>query len=768
MPQAKRSRPNLDYESKSPLMQIKRAPLARLARVNFPVKSSFTSQMRYLNLHSSKSRTIHRRTRLSHLLKVRPSHQIITKTIRKAAYSSPQVLNSAKTLLFTFQQENLIQQGRLGLPDSVSALPRLSDHEIYSRTPHRWLSFLVLNTQTAQWFESSSSLNAYITHSKPITFHYVTALTLPMPLPLVTPRSTISQHPLHAVPSIPRSHSIQPVRKWLLVKTLTQLRQFELVRKVYNLRTIFFRSLFRSRLNPSTQPRLFFDRYPKTRSADLNRVGIWRTLKSKRAMRWQKIKLLSAKKSNSLDLDLYATSTTPKLSPIRLTVRPTKARALNLLKHTPIVNRHPLTRFSLRPVYARPERRLSLTREARRLKRKLASRMRYLRFLYRRFRRYLYRRRKFFKRKKRRQALLKRFMRNSTATHIIRKLRRAQRRFPWLRRNQTNTPSLNRLLQLKLTSRPSFTFLYESVWRGKSNVHEASATVRTSIPSRLIENKFGLPFTAADLKRLSLGSITFVSKLFWLSTIISNLSSTSNVRNSIRNQIMVLQNQLHVYQTGLIPHKINTSNLWSAPQPSYVLRRHLRRAFDDGALLAVRVSNWYYRSLIRFLEHSTGRRISLNLGPFAEQSLTFAEKAKCQVWNTRVVGFQRRLGHRIVVSEGLRLIAVAFKLKDPTFLANWLRGMLARMSFWKYKLLFRYLKFLVRHLFFPSFRLFGVRGFKLRLKGKISVAGNARTRTLMIRVGDTSHSKMDNRVAYDLSYVNTFTGVLGFKLWFFY
>jgi len=48
------------------------------------------------------------------------------------------------------------------------------------------------------------------------------------------------------------------------------------------------------------------------------------------------------------------------------------------------------------------------------------------------------------------------------------------------------------------------------------------------------------------------------------------------------------------------------------------------------------------------------------------------------------------------------------------------------------------------------------------------VAGNARTRTLFYCVGDTSHSKMDNKVAYDLSYVGTFTGVLGFKLWFFY
>ena len=90
--------------------------------------------------------------------------------------------------------------------------------------------------------------------------------------------------------------------------------------------------------------------------------------------------------------------------------------------------------------------------------------------------------------------------------------------------------------------------------------------------------------------------------------------------------------------------------------------------------------------------------------------------------------------------------------------------MLKRLSFWKYRLIFRYIKFVLRYVLKPNFHLLGFRGVKLQLKGKISVAGNARTRTLFMRIGDTSHSKMRNRVAYDLSFINTFTGILGFKL----
>lgn len=78
------------------------------------------------------------------------------------------------------------------------------------------------------------------------------------------------------------------------------------------------------------------------------------------------------------------------------------------------------------------------------------------------------------------------------------------------------------------------------------------------------------------------------------------------------------------------------------------------------------------------------------------------------------------------------------------------------------------MKYLLRYIFYPYFGELGLRGVKFQLKGKISVAGNARTRTLFYKIGEVSQSKMEHKVAYDLSFVETFTGVMGFKLWFFY
>lgn len=212
---------------------------------------------------------------------------------------------------------------------------------------------------------------------------------------------------------------------------------------------------------------------------------------------------------------------------------------------------------------------------------------------------------------------------------------------------------------------------------------------------------------------------------------------------------------------------IRSSNLWVCSSSHLTIRKTLLR-LSSFTPFHGQVSLWYYKTLILFMENVTGRKVFLNFGAFIEDALTFEDKALCSIWAPRVLGFQRMLGHRIFLKESMVVIATAIRLKDPTFLANWIRAMLYRMSFWKYRLLFRYLRFVLRHLINYSFAHFQIRGIKLQLKGKISVAGNARTRTLVQRVGDTSHSKMSNRVAYDLSFVNSFTGVMGFKLWFFY
>jgi len=209
------------------------------------------------------------------------------------------------------------------------------------------------------------------------------------------------------------------------------------------------------------------------------------------------------------------------------------------------------------------------------------------------------------------------------------------------------------------------------------------------------------------------------------------------------------------------------SNLASCATFSYRLQRRILKTFSFNRF-NVNVTMWYYNNLVRFIENCTGRKTLLKFHTSIENELTYTDLALCSLWHGRVLGFQRILGPRFFLKESLKILHLAVKFKDPALMSNWIKAMMRRMSFWKYRLLFRYIKYVMRYLFWANFNRIGFKGLKLKLKGKISVAGNARTRTLLYRIGETSHSTFDNRVAHEFSTISTFTGVMGFQIWFFF
>ncbi len=245
--------------------------------------------------------------------------------------------------------------------------------------------------------------------------------------------------------------------------------------------------------------------------------------------------------------------------------------------------------------------------------------------------------------------------------------------------------------------------------------------------------------------------------IFWL------IIPHNNLNNSLNHSLNSLNN--HSFSTRI--NLFKTTNLWPSSFFHFTLKRKILKIFSFNKFLP-NVTMWYYNILIRFMESCTGKKIFLKFNPFIENFLSFTDIARCNMWSIRINSFQKLLGPKIFLNESLRIMHIALRFKDPTFFANWIKGMLNRMSFWKYRLLFRYIKFAMRYLFWLYFSELQFKGLKIKLKGKISVAGNARTRTLVYRIGETGYSKIDNRVLCDSSIINTFTGVLGFKIWFFF
>lgn len=174
---------------------------------------------------------------------------------------------------------------------------------------------------------------------------------------------------------------------------------------------------------------------------------------------------------------------------------------------------------------------------------------------------------------------------------------------------------------------------------------------------------------------------------------------------------------------------------------------------------------WYNVTMIRFIENCTGNKALFRVYAFINSYLNYAETSRCLLWTQRVRHFKKVIGTGLFLGESVRIIYISLKLKDPHFLINWMRQTLQKISFWKFRTFFYFIRYLFRYFFVAIFSELKVKGIKFRIKGKISVAGNSRTRTVVHTIGKTSQSTMSNRIIQVNDLVRTFTGVIGFRLW---
>ena len=129
--------------------------------------------------------------------------------------------------------------------------------------------------------------------------------------------------------------------------------------------------------------------------------------------------------------------------------------------------------------------------------------------------------------------------------------------------------------------------------------------------------------------------------------------------------------------------------------------------------------------------------------------------------------FRKTFRSSIFLEEAFHIIHMSFNLHDIKMISTWLKAIIKRISFWKTRFIFRFLKYIFNNYLVFIFAKIGIKGFKVKLKGKISVAGNSRKRTILYRVGKTSHATCSLKVIHNFSTIVTFTGVLGFQVWIF-
>ena len=177
---------------------------------------------------------------------------------------------------------------------------------------------------------------------------------------------------------------------------------------------------------------------------------------------------------------------------------------------------------------------------------------------------------------------------------------------------------------------------------------------------------------------------------------------------------------------------------------------------------------WVYNNLIKFIEFCSGKKVLIQIYSFVNQWLDVNFALLYKRWVIRLSSYERKLGHRFFLEEALHIIHLSFVFKDVKLLSSWLGAIIKRISFWKTRGIFRFIKYLFNNFYLFIFKDLDIKGFKVKLKGKISVAGNSRKRTILYRVGQTSHSTNNLKVIHNFSTITTFTGVMGFQVWLFY
>lgn len=200
---------------------------------------------------------------------------------------------------------------------------------------------------------------------------------------------------------------------------------------------------------------------------------------------------------------------------------------------------------------------------------------------------------------------------------------------------------------------------------------------------------------------------------------------------------------------------------------TFAFKKFIIRTFSNRRF-PIDENIFHYETVIRFLEFCSGKKIYARFNPFMTNLLTLEEKIRCSVWSQKLKSFRKVLGPRLFLNESLQIIYFCLKNKDVYVLSSWMLQMFYKISFWKYKLFFRYMQYILRYFFWAYFEPLKLNGLKFQMKGKISVAGNARTRKVLTKIGTAGHASFKNRILYDLKLIRTFTGVIGFKTWIFF
>lgn len=202
---------------------------------------------------------------------------------------------------------------------------------------------------------------------------------------------------------------------------------------------------------------------------------------------------------------------------------------------------------------------------------------------------------------------------------------------------------------------------------------------------------------------------------------------------------------------------------------SLSFRKHIRR--KRGTIF---FNHLLRLQLCRFLLSLWGAPISLVLLRNLQLRFSIPELVFLYLQNHRVFACmpasfrnQRQL-RDYAWRFGATALYLGVAVRDPFLILAWMQHRLQKVNLFQHRRFFRTLALMLAIAVQSPKLRYSIRGIHLQLTGKISVTGNAMSRTYLVRRGVQANSSLSLRTAQSFNLVRTRTGCLGLWLNFYF
>lgn len=176
--------------------------------------------------------------------------------------------------------------------------------------------------------------------------------------------------------------------------------------------------------------------------------------------------------------------------------------------------------------------------------------------------------------------------------------------------------------------------------------------------------------------------------------------------------------------------------------------------------------HFYNNYLLNLLYKWLGSKVSMKVIPYKSSNIDIFKDLSAV--NQAVYPALKRLHHRFFYKDLASAFTISLCQKNAYFLLLWTCRLMQRLPSKMHRKFLYYLGIFLLRISQLNYRPGSYLGIRFSISGKISVTGNAKTRTKHLMVGKTSLSSKELKLSFSQRQVRTLTGVLGIRCYIFY